>query len=129
MLVKLQRNWLAPDGHLYRADRGGTEVPDRFKEVLPSQAKILNQKGKAELSEDDLIAAYADEFSSDSAAQKAVEAGLSPEDIRGTGSGGRITVKDVDKVKAQSEGVLAKDAGTDRQAQAAVDKVLKQKKA
>lgn len=41
MRVKLLRNWFAPNGELYVANQGPAEMPDSFKDALPSSAKIL----------------------------------------------------------------------------------------
>lgn len=51
MRVLLQRNFLGPDGHLYRADPGGTEIPDSFnvdgetKETVLYDPKWNTEKG------------------------------------------------------------------------------------
>lgn len=134
MLVLLQNNWLGPNGHLYRKNADGTEIPDRYEKELPKSAKVLTKKGKSVLTEEDKAAMA---FASDAAASKAAEAGFAPGEIKGTGADGKITAKDVDKAVAAlsdktdngGEGVLPKDAGQDRKAQEAMDEILKKKKA
>lgn len=135
MLVLLKNNWLGPNGHLYRKDAEGTEIPDRYEKELPKAAKVLAKEGKSALTEEDRAALA---FASDAAAVKAAEARLAPSEIQGTGTDNKITVKDVDKAIAKlkgqegsdgKEGVLPKNAGQDRQAQEAMDNILKNKKA
>lgn len=43
MRVKLQRTWFAPNGFRYKPFAGGVEVPDTFKDRLPSGAVVLDK--------------------------------------------------------------------------------------
>lgn len=45
MQVVLKRNWFAPDGGLYRARPRGVLIPDRFRDELPSDARIVPETG------------------------------------------------------------------------------------
>lgn len=43
MLVRFKRNWFGPNGVHYKTRDGLAEVPDEFKDKLPSDAEIVNQ--------------------------------------------------------------------------------------
>lgn len=45
MLVLLKRTWIGPNGARFRANKGGTLVPDDMKASLPKSAKILDESG------------------------------------------------------------------------------------
>lgn len=44
MLVKLRRNWFAPNGIRYRTRDGLAEIPEDMEKLLPSDAVILSKK-------------------------------------------------------------------------------------
>lgn len=44
MLVKLRRNWFGPNGVQYLTRDGPNEVPDEYRDQLPSDAVILTEK-------------------------------------------------------------------------------------
>ena len=44
MLVKLRRNWFGPNGVQYLTRDGPNEVPDIYRDQLPSDAEILTEK-------------------------------------------------------------------------------------
>jgi len=44
MKVLLKRNWFSPQHARFRAEKGiPTEIPDRFKDVLPSDAVVVEE--------------------------------------------------------------------------------------
>lgn len=45
MLVKLARNWFAPDGVRYRTRDGLAEIPEELRDKLPSDARIVSETG------------------------------------------------------------------------------------
>lgn len=45
MLVKLARNWFAPDGTRYRSRMGLVEIPEGMKDALPTDALIMSPGG------------------------------------------------------------------------------------
>ena len=49
MLVKLRRNWFAPNGEFFQCDQGPVEMPDAWKSQLPTTAQVLE---KAEVVEE-----------------------------------------------------------------------------
>lgn len=46
MLVKLSKNFFAPNGRLYRKDVDGTDVPDEFQKMLPADSQVLSTNNK-----------------------------------------------------------------------------------
>lgn len=49
MLVNLRRGWFDPDGNRRRPENNPHELPDEWKEKLPSTAEVLNQKEAKEV--------------------------------------------------------------------------------
>lgn len=46
MKVNLARNWFAPNDVLYQVEFNPHEIPDDFKDRLPSGAEVLNKEGE-----------------------------------------------------------------------------------
>jgi len=46
MRVYLRKPWYV-DGHYFRSEPKGVEIPDRFRNQLPETAKVLDEKPKA----------------------------------------------------------------------------------
>jgi len=44
MLVNLKRGWFGPDGVRRRPENNPHDIPDEFKDQLPSTAEVLSAK-------------------------------------------------------------------------------------
>ena len=49
MRVNFRRQWFGPDGVRYRTNDNPHELPDEFKDVLPSSAEVLSKAEEKEV--------------------------------------------------------------------------------
>jgi hypothetical protein len=47
MIVKFRRNWFGPNGVQYKTSEGPNDVPDQYRDQLPSDAVVLTEKSIA----------------------------------------------------------------------------------